>query len=164
MSVLKIVQHPSPVLRHRAAPIPRVTKSIVKLVRDMADTLYAANGVGLAAPQVDRSVRVIVVDAGNGLLAFVNPEIVDEEGNATDAEGCLSIPGVSGYVTRSARVVVRGLDAKGRAQRVEADGLLARALQHEIDHLDGILFIDRANGMDDDGIEKLDGRIDRKGG
>lgn len=147
MSVLEIVQNPSPVLRRRAEPVARVTKRIAKLIRDMADTMYAANGVGLAAPQIGQSIRVIVVDAGEGLVTIVNPEIIDRKGSATDVEGCLSIPGVSGYVTRAAGVTVLGLDAKGRALKMEAEGLLARALQHEIDHLDGILFIDRATGI-----------------
>ncbi|MBO8142245.1 MAG: peptide deformylase [Firmicutes bacterium] len=147
MAVRNIVLVPDPILRQRAKPVERVTKRIQKLIRDMADTMYAANGAGLAAPQIGVPERVIVVDAGDGLLALVNPEIVAEEGSEVDVEGCLSIPNVTGYVERSARVEVTGLDGRGRPVRIRASGMTARALQHEIDHLDGILFIDKATGI-----------------
>lgn len=113
----------------------------------MVETMYAADGVGLAAPQIGLSERLIVVDVGDGPICLVNPELVLGEGSVIDREGCLSIPGVYGYVERYGRVVVTGLDAKGKPKKVDAHGWLARALQHEIDHLDGILFIDKATGI-----------------
>ncbi|OUM96275.1 MAG: peptide deformylase [Firmicutes bacterium ZCTH02-B6] len=145
MAVLPIVQVPDPVLRKKALPVERVTKRVQKLIRDMADTMYAANGAGLAAPQVGVSERVIVVDAGDGLVALINPRIIAAEGSEVDVEGCLSIPNVSVYVERAAKVEVEGWDERGRTVRIKADGLLARALQHEIDHLDGILITDKGS-------------------
>ncbi|HLT58801.1 MAG TPA: peptide deformylase [Limnochordales bacterium] len=143
MAVRKIVLVPDPVLRRPAKPVERVTKRIQRLIRDMADTMYAANGAGLAAPQIGVSERVIVVDAGEGLLALVNPRIVSASGSEVDVEGCLSIPNVTAYVERAAQVEVEGWDERGKTVRVKAEGLLARALQHEIDHLDGILITDK---------------------
>lgn len=113
----------------------------------MADTMYAAKGVGLAAPQIGISKRVIVVDVGEGLWEVINPEIISKKGEECGVEGCLSIPGVTGQVYRAAHVVVTGLDRNGNEIRIEAGGLGARALQHEIDHLDGILFIDKATRL-----------------
>lgn len=144
MAVYKIVELGDPVLREKARPVPEVNRSILKLLDNMADTLYAARGAGLAAPQIGVSKRVIVVDCGEGLWEIINPEIVSRKGEEIAAEGCLSIPGVSGEVKRAAQVVVKGLDRSGREIRIEASGLGARALQHETDHLDGVLFIDRA--------------------
>lgn len=143
MAVLDIVRVPDPVLRRPAKPVERVTKRIQKLIRDMADTMYAANGAGLAAPQVGVSERVIVADAGDGLVALVNPRIVAASGSEVDVEGCLSIPNVTVYVERAAQVEVEGWDERGKTVRIKAEGLLARALQHEIDHLDGILITDK---------------------
>lgn len=136
-----------PVLRAKAKPVAKVTKRIVKLLKDMEETMYAADGVGLAAPQIGVSERLIVVDVGDGPLHMINPILEQAEGTDVDREGCLSIPGVYGYVERHARVVVSGLDLKGKPLRIEGTGLLARALQHEIDHLDGILFTDKATGV-----------------
>jgi peptide deformylase len=113
----------------------------------MFETMYGADGCGLAAPQVGESIRVIVVDAGDGGIALIDPEITLAIGEETDVEGCLSIPGAAGYVTRAAEVVVRGLDENGKRIEVRGEGLLARAFQHEIDHLDGVLFIDKATGL-----------------
>jgi len=110
----------------------------------MAETLYSAKGVGLAAPQVGVAKRVIVIDVGEGLVELINPEIIKFEGHETESEGCLSIPGTVGDVTRAATVEVKCLDRQGKERVFQANGLYARALQHEIDHLDGILFIDRA--------------------
>lgn len=110
----------------------------------MAETMYQARGVGLAAPQVGVAKRIIVVDVGEGLWELINPEIIFREGEEVDLEGCLSIPGVTGEVMRASRVRVRGLNRNGQQQVITAEGFGARALQHEIDHLDGILFIDKA--------------------
>ena len=109
--------------------------------------MRAASGVGLAAPQVGVGVRLIVLDVGEGPIVVFNPEIIDRDGQDVDVEGCLSIPGVNGYVERSAWVKVAGLDAKGKPLVIEGTDLLARALQHEIDHLDGVLFTDKATSI-----------------
>lgn len=140
--VREILIIPHPVLRKKACPVKKITKRISNLLHDMAETMYANNGVGLAAPQIGVAERMITVDTGEGLLSLINPVLVASAGQQRDVEGCLSIPGRSGYVTRATRVVVQGLDPDGRTKKVEAEGLLARALQHEIDHLDGILYID----------------------
>lgn len=144
MAVYKIVELGDKILREKAKPVTKITPNITKLLDNMAETMYKAKGVGLAAPQVGVSKRVIVVDAGEGLVELINPEIVSCFGRETDTEGCLSIPGVLGEVTRPYRVEVRGLNRYGEEVMVRAAGLFSRALQHEIDHLDGILFIDRA--------------------
>lgn len=128
----------------------RVTKKLTALINDMAETMYAADGVGLAAPQIGEPIRVIVADAGDGLIALVNPVITKSDGEDIEVEGCLSIPGVTGYVKRYAQVQVQGLNEKGKPVKIQADGLLARILQHEIDHLDGILFIDKATSVAED--------------
>ena len=153
MAVLTIVTEGHPVLRRKAKPVAKVAKRVQKLLRDMTETMYEAKGVGLAAPQVNVSERLIVVDAGEGLFSLINPEIVQAEGSIRDVEACLSIPGKSGYVTRAARVVVKGLDAQGKPVRVEGGGYFARALQHEVDHLDGILFLDRLNDQAGEGVK-----------
>ncbi|WP_334111158.1 peptide deformylase [Thermodesulfitimonas autotrophica] len=144
MAVFKIVEIGDPVLREKAQPVTKITPALLRLLDDMTETMYAYHGVGLAAPQVGVSKRVIVVDAGKGLYQLINPEIIAVSGSETDREGCLSIPGVWGEVTRAAAVTVRGLNRSGETVEIEAEGFFARALQHEIDHLDGILFIDRA--------------------
>jgi peptide deformylase len=138
-----------PVLREKAAPVARVTSEIRTLIADMFDTMYAEEGVGLAAPQVGVDARVIVVDPHEGdaqPLALVNPEIVyfSEEVDRAE-EGCLSIPGLKEIVERSLAVRVQGLDPDGNPVTIEAEGFVARILQHEVDHLDGILFIDRVS-------------------
>jgi peptide deformylase len=132
----------SPILREETAPVAEVSDEIRRLVRDMFETMYAAKGIGLAAPQVGRRERVAVVDVDDNPFAIINPEIVVREGSARAEEGCLSIPEVYGDVERATRVVVRALDERGEPFEIEASDLLARCLQHEIDHLDGRLFID----------------------
>lgn len=125
-----------------------MTKEILVLADNMLETMYAAEGVGLAAPQVGVPVRLIVVDVGDGPLVLFNPRIVSSAGEAAAREGCLSLPGVTGEVTRADRVIVEALTPNGQGvRRVEGEGLLARALQHEVDHLDGILFIDKATDI-----------------
>lgn len=143
-----ILTYPDPFLATRAAPVATVSDSVRALVRDLFETMYAADGVGLAATQVGVGKRVIVVDISrveeeSAPLALVNPEIVERKGCVQGPEGCLSVPGVEGEVSRAETILVRGLDEKGTPVTFPASGLLARALQHEIDHLDGILFIDR---------------------
>lgn len=140
--IRKIVTVPDPVLRQKAVVVPKITKRVVKMINDMAETMYEANGAGLAAPQIGVSERIIVIDVGQGLISLVNPEIIAAEGEERDVEGCLSIPGRNGYVTRCSKVTVRGLGPNDKERRYQAEGLLARAFQHEIDHLNGILYID----------------------
>lgn len=147
MAVYGIVLKGDGVLREKAKEVPRITPNIIKLLDNMRDTMYANKGVGLAAPQIGVSKRVIVVDVGEGLYEVINPEVLDRRGEMLDLEGCLSIPEVVGDVKRAAEIRVRGLDREGREIEVEAGGYLARAFQHEIDHLDGILFIDKAENM-----------------
>ncbi|SFR05523.1 peptide deformylase [Desulfoscipio geothermicus] len=147
MAIYKIVEAGDDVLRETARRVTKLGSNIDKLLDNMRDTMYANKGVGLAAPQIGISKRVIVVDVGEGLVELVNPEIVDAQGSQTDTEGCLSIPGVVGEVTRAERVQVSGLDRKGNNVEIDARGFFARALQHEIDHLNGILFIDKANNL-----------------
>ena len=143
--VLKILEYPDPRLRKIAAPVPAVTAEIRKLVSDMAETLYAAPGVGLAATQVDVHKRVIVIDVSptrDQLHAFINPEIVSTEGEAEGEEGCLSVPGYYDTVRRAAKVTVRALDARGEPFELRAEGMLAVCIQHEMDHLIGKVFVD----------------------
>ena len=151
MAVLKIEMLGAPVLRQRAAEVEAVDDDVRRLIRDMFDTMYAANGQGLAAPQVGVSRRIIVLDVPQSdapAYALINPRIVEQSAETARAEeGCLSIPGVSDVVERPARVVVEALDADGAPVRIAADGDLARCLQHEIDHLDGILYIDRLSPL-----------------
>lgn len=144
MAVYQIVEIGSEVLREKSMEVKQITPNIVKLLDNMLETMYEADGVGLAAPQIGVSKRVIVIDVGKGPVEMINPVILDREGEEIDDEGCLSIPGVTGQVARAARVKVQGLDREGKLQDFEAEGLLARAFQHEIDHLEGVLFVDKA--------------------
>jgi len=144
LAVFKVLCYPDPVLRAKAAPVRNIDGAVERLLANMADTMYAFKGVGLAAPQIGVSKRLVVVDIGNGLLQLVNPEILQAAGQERGKEGCLSLPGLWGEVDRATEIVVRCLDKKGSEMRFRATGFLARVLQHEIDHLDGILFIDRA--------------------
>lgn len=144
MAVYQIVEMGAEVLREKSMEVKQVTPNIVKLIDNMFETMYDANGVGLAAPQIGVTKRVIVIDVGDGPIEMVNPVILESEGEELDDEGCLSIPGVNGQVARAARVKVQGLDREGKLQEFEAEGLLARCFQHEIDHLEGVLFVDKA--------------------
>ncbi|WP_312517461.1 peptide deformylase [Anaerospora sp.] len=144
MAVREIVKAGDKVLKATATPVTRIDKRIRQLLDDMVQTMHAADGVGLAAPQVGVSLRVIVIDVGDGLIELINPAITESEGCENGREGCLSVPGVYGEVERFAKVTVEGLDRSGRKIRVSGSGLLARALQHEIDHLEGVLFIEKA--------------------
>ena len=152
MSVAKIRIYPDPVLKARATEIETIDGRVIRLAEEMAETMYAAPGVGLAAPQVGVSERLIVVDVKNPagkkeLITLINPEIIEMEGRVVDEEGCLSLPGITENVARAERVLVRGHDLNEQQREIEAEGLLAVALQHEIDHIEGILFIDRISRL-----------------
>ena len=150
MSVREIRLLGDPVLREKADPVETVDEEVRELVQDLLDTMYAAEGIGLAAPQVGVGLRVFVYDVRDPELpagALINPEVVEREGTVKEEEGCLSIPGLSELVERSERVVVRGRDAEGEEVVIEAEGLLSRCLQHEADHLDGVLFLDRVSPL-----------------
>lgn len=150
MALLPILQYPDPRLHRIAAPVPRVDEKIRKLIKDMAETMYAAPGIGLAATQVDVHLRVIVIDISEShdqLQVFINPEIIRAEGEEICEEGCLSVPGVYEKVTRAARVRVRALDEQGESREVEADGLLAVCIQHEMDHLVGRVFVEKLSRL-----------------
>ena len=147
--VRNILVYPDSFLSRRAAPVLKIDEPLKRLIKDMFETMYEYEGIGLAATQVGVDKRVIVLDVSSSdescaPMALVNPEIVGSEGSATAVmEGCLSVPGARGEVIRPETVLVRGLNEDGEPVMLRADGILARALQHEIDHLDGVLFIDR---------------------
>ncbi|HCC69225.1 MAG TPA: peptide deformylase [Nitrospiraceae bacterium] len=158
MALLEIKKYPEKILKERASPVKAFNGALQKLIDDMIETMYAAPGIGLAAPQVGVSKRLIVIDVsssaalkyqgndrqeGYPLIVLINPEIVYTEGEVDGDEGCLSILGYRTVVRRAEKVKVRGLDRKGKSLEIEGTGLLSRALQHEIDHLNGILVIDR---------------------
>jgi len=156
------------VLHDRAQPVDAITPDIERLVDDMIETMYAAPGVGLAAPQIGVPLRIFVVDVSvgrdpEGLLVLINPEFVERDGTQLEEEGCLSIPGFNATVARPMRAIVTGLDRSGREQRHEATGLLARAFQHEMDHLDGMLFVDRLRGLKRDLIVRKIRKLTRAG-
>ncbi|RBP39177.1 peptide deformylase [Garciella nitratireducens] len=144
MAIRNIRQEGDPILRKKCRKIERINERIRILAKDMLDTMYEAEGVGLAAPQVGILKRLIVIDVGEGPITLVNPEVVSEEGEQEDLEGCLSIPGRSEIVIRPKRVIVKGLDLEENQIEVKGEDFLARALCHEIDHLEGILYIDKA--------------------
>lgn len=143
MALRQIVQIGEPVLRKKSKKVEKIDKKIIQLLDDMADTMYDADGVGLAAPQVGILKRVVVIDIGEGLIELINPEIIETSGEQTDSEGCLSVVGRSGEVTRPYLVKVRALNREGKVIEIEGEDLLARAFCHEIDHLEGILFVDK---------------------
>jgi len=147
LAVYKVVEVGDDVLRERAQKVTKLGRTIEKLLDNMRDTMYAYKGVGLAAPQIGVSKQVIVVDVGEGPVELINPEITDMDGSETDTEGCLSVPGMIGEVTRAVKVRVKGLDRAGNKLDLQAEGYFARALQHEIDHLSGILFLDKAQNL-----------------
>lgn len=149
MAVLPIRFVPEAVLRQKARPVERIDMILLRLLEDMIETMYEARGIGLAAPQVGISKRVIVVDIGDGPICLINPKLDEMEGEEIGPEGCLSIPGVQGEVKRAAKLVARGVDEQGRKVRIPAEGLLARVFQHEVDHLDGRLFTDLASDIRD---------------
>lgn len=149
MALLEIVKAGNPVLKQVAAPIEKIDSRLRKLLDNMADTMYAADGVGLAAPQVGQSICCVVIDVGddNGLLEMINPVITEREGSVDDSEGCLSVPNIFGTVTRAEKVTVEYTNRWNKRKRLKAEGLLARCIQHELDHLKGVLFIDLASSL-----------------
>jgi peptide deformylase len=149
MAVYSIVKVGDPILREQAKPVKGASISLNRLLQNMADTMYEAKGVGLAAPQIGISKRIIVIDVGEGLLEIINPEVLEAKGEETETEGCLSVPGVIGKVARYSVMRVKGRDRNWQVVEITAQGLLARALQHEIDHLDGVLFIDKADNLEE---------------
>ena len=144
MALRNIVTLGDEVLRKKCRPVGEVTERIQTLVDDMIETMHDANGVGLAAPQVGVMRRIFVVDIGEGPIVLINPEIIEMSGEQTGEEGCLSLPGKAGTVTRANYVKIKGLDREGNEQVYEGTELLGRAFEHENDHLDGILYIDKA--------------------
>lgn len=157
MALRAILHYPDPRLRRKAAPVARVDEEVRRLIDDMAETMYQAPGIGLAAVQVDVPKRVVVIDVSpehSDLKVFVNPEIVRRDGVEVMEEGCLSVPGVYEEVERAERVTVRALDRDGQAFELVADGLLAVCIQHEIDHLDGRVFVDYLSRLKQSRIRK----------
>ncbi|MFC1767877.1 peptide deformylase [Candidatus Margulisiibacteriota bacterium] len=143
MSLREILTNNNPLLRKTSKPVRAITSEIRKLISDMEETMRVAPGIGLAAPQVGSLHRVILADIGEGLHVLINPKVIKRSGKQTIVEGCLSVPGVEGPVTRSSGVTVKAMNLKGENITIEAKELLATVFQHEIDHLDGKLFIDR---------------------
>ena len=163
-----IVRYGASGLQAPAAPVATFDADLQTLIDDMIETMYAAPGIGLAAPQIGVPLRVAVVDLslgkrGGELFTLVNPEFVERDGMQLEEEGCLSVPGFNATVARPGRVVVRALDRQGTERTVEGTGLLARALQHELDHLDGVLFLDRLRGIKRDLIVRRIRKMQRTG-
>jgi peptide deformylase len=146
--MMQIVTYPDPVLRETAEPVGRIDQKILDLLDQMQESMYADDGVGLAAPQVGVSKRIIVVDGGEGLVNLINPEIISSNDETEGVEeGCLSLPGIRVTVTRPTEVTVTGMNEKGESVRYEASDLMARIFQHEIDHLNGTLIIDHLSTL-----------------
>jgi peptide deformylase len=159
MALRSIIKWGHPTLHTPSSPVPEIDAGIQTLVQDMVETMYAAPGIGLAAPQVDVPLRVIVIDLSVGedpsqLIQLVNPEIVEREGEQREEEGCLSVPKYYGSPVRPARVTVKGLDLEGKERVFTATELLARAFCHEIDHIDGMLFVDRLSPLKRDLLKR----------
>jgi peptide deformylase len=163
-----ILKYGDQTLHEPARPVESITADVSTVISDMIETMYAAPGIGLAAPQVGVPMRIFVVDISVGrdpqaLLVLVNPEFVEREGTQLEEEGCLSVPGFNATVMRPTRAVMKALDRRGEEQRYEATGLLARAFQHEMDHLDGTLFVDRLRGIKRDLIVRKIRKLSRAG-
>lgn len=163
-----ILKYGDTTLHGRARDVDGITPDTERLIDDMIETMYAAPGVGLAAPQVGVPLRLFVIDLSvgrdpSGLIVMVNPAFVELEGVQLEEEGCLSVPGFNATVVRPSRAVVKGLDRTGAEQRIEGTGLLARAFQHEMDHLDGTLFVDRLRGIKRDMIVRKIRKMTRAG-
>lgn len=167
MAVRTIRTYPEPVLGQKALPVETFDDALQRLIDDMIETMYAAPGIGLAAPQVGVSLQLFVVDVTGGresdaLMTFINPELILREGHAREDEGCLSVPEIYGPTPRAERVIVRGTNRDGQIVEVEGEGLQARAFQHEIDHLQGLLFFDRMGPVARDLIKRKYRRAQRQ--
>jgi len=163
-----ILKYGDDILHQAAQPVVELTADILQLIDDMTETMYAAPGIGLAAPQVGVPLRIFVVDVSvgrrpDGLMVMINPSFVEREGMQLEDEGCLSVPDFNATVVRPSRVVVKGLDRSGIEHQREGEGLLARAFQHEMDHLDGTLFVDRLRGIKRDMILRKIRKLSRAG-
>lgn len=164
LNMLEIVIYPNPVLRQKAESVETIDDEIRRVIDSMIEAMYKDEGAGLAAPQVGVSKRIIIFDAGEGLISMINPEIIQKgEEKQTVDEGCLSVPGIRLDVTRPTRMVVRGLNDQGEPVEIEAEGLQARILQHEIDHLNGILIIDHASSIQRTLLRSKLRRLEKKG-
>ena len=163
MATRTILEGDNPRLRKVSKEVKKVNEHICELLDDMAQTLYDARGVGLAAPQVGALRRIAIIDVGEGLIELINPEIIEMEGQQREEEGCLSLPEDNGYVLRPEYVKVRAMNREGEIKEYEGSGLFARAVCHEVDHLDGVLFIDkiveRIYPDDDEGLEEAENNI-----
>lgn len=149
MAILEIKEYGEPVLREKSLLVKEITPEILNLIKDMAETMYTASGMGLAAPQVGVSKRIIITDGEEeGLIVLINPTIIESEGEVIKEEGCLSVPDIYSQVKRSSKVTIKALNESGDPIEITKEGLIARALQHEIDHLNGILFIDKIGRME----------------
>lgn len=151
MAIREVVKNPDPTLRKVCRPVEKFDEKLAQLLDDMAETMYDMDGCGLAAPQIGILRRICVIDVGEGLIELINPEIVKTWGSQNESEGCLSCPGVWGVTDRPRKVKVRFFDRNGEEYEVVGEGLLARALCHEIDHLDGVLFIDKVISFQNEG-------------
>ena len=147
MALREVITYPHPLLRKTSLPVAEITETVRQLIDDMADTMYAMRGIGLAAIQIGIRERIIVLDVGQGLVALINPAVVERAGETEMEEGCLCLPGITVEVLRSEKITVRGHNEKGEEVTIAAEGLLARALQHELDHLDGILIVDKVSRL-----------------
>jgi len=159
MSILQIVKYGNPILTAKAEEIKNLDEYIEELAQNMVQTMYAAPGLGLAAPQVNESKRLMTIDLSVGensqnLIILINPELISQEGESISEEGCLSVPDINEKVVRPSRIIVRGIDLKGNEKTIEAEGLLARVFCHEIDHINGKLFIDRLSSLKKSLIKK----------
>jgi len=152
MAIMNIRKIGDPVLRSKAKEVEKISQKTIDLIENMSNTMYEADGIGLAAPQVGVLQRLFIVDIGNGLIEVINPKIIEENGQTIMEEGCLSIPDETGAVVRAKEIVMEGYNKEGKKIKIEADGLLARALQHEYDHLEGNLFTDMV--IDEEELEK----------
>lgn len=161
MALRTILHDGDSVLRGIARNVDKIDKHIFTLLSDMADTMHAADGVGLAAPQIGVRRRVVVIDVGEGLIELINPEIMFYSGTQRHSEGCLSVPGVQGYVDRPEYVVVQALNRNGEMIKYDAHGYLAIAMCHEIDHLNGVLFTDKILQLSEEELERLKERDEK---
>ena len=163
-----ILRYGADVLHQPARPVAEITPDVLQVVDDMIQTMYAAPGVGLAAPQIGVPLRIFVADISSGrtsgdLITFINPEFVERDGMQLEEEGCLSVPGFNATLARPSRAVVKGLNREGEEQVIEATGLLARCFQHEMDHLEGTVFVDRLRGLQKDLIVRKIKKLSRAG-